>query len=113
MRIARVGVAFDGNIRSLAMGNQFLRRLIYRGGHSQLAVMSLAPGDEVSEGPHDAFDQVLIIVEGRGTVVLDGRVHGADKHDCIVVPAGSPHRIVNGADADLKVFTIWSAREHV
>jgi mannose-6-phosphate isomerase-like protein (cupin superfamily) len=103
---------FDGNIKKITKQNQFFRQVIYTGPNSQLVVMSIAPGEEIGEETHPKTDQLLIIVDGEGQAVLDGKPQPADEHNVIFVTAGTSHNIQNTGRKDLKLFTIYSPPAH-
>ncbi len=99
------------NIERLALENTLFRKVLYTASHSQLVLMSLAPGEEIGEEVHDV-DQFLRVEAGTGTAVLDGVAHAISDGSAIVVPAGARHNIVNsGADA-MKLYTIYSPAHH-
>jgi mannose-6-phosphate isomerase-like protein (cupin superfamily) len=103
---------FDGNIKKITKANRFFRQVIYTGPHSQLVVMSIPPGEEIGEEAHPKTDQLLIIVDGEGQAVLDGKRQPADEHNVIFVTAGTSHNVQNTGQKDLKLFTIYSPPAH-
>jgi mannose-6-phosphate isomerase-like protein (cupin superfamily) len=103
---------FDGNIKKITKANRFFRQVIYTGPHSQLVVMSIPPGEEIGEEAHPKTDQLLIIVDGEGQAVLDGKRQPADEHNVIFVTAGTSHNVQNTGRKDLKLFTIYSPPAH-
>lgn len=92
--------------------NKNFRRVLYTGAHSQLAAMSLKPGEDIGEEAHGELDQFLFIVEGKGKVVLDGAEHQVDDDSVIIVPAGVKHNVLNTSQEDLKLYTIYAPAEH-
>lgn len=103
---------FDGNIKKITKQNEFFRQVIFTGPNSQLVVMSIPPGEEIGEEVHPKTDQLLVIVDGEGQAVLDGKRQPADEHNVIFVTAGTAHNIQNTGRKDLKLFTIYSPPAH-
>ncbi len=100
------------DIRRLARENEDFRREVMTGPHSQVVLMSVAPGSEIGEEVHDDVDQVLVFVEGTGEAVLEGQSSGVEPGDLVFVPAGTRHNFVNRGDTALKLYTIYSPPEH-
>ena len=103
---------FDGNIKRITLSNRFFRQVIYTGPHSQLVVMTLPAGEEIGEEVHPKTDQLLVIVDGEGEAVLDGKRQSADEHNIIFVTAGTRHNVKNTGGKELKLFTIYSPPAH-
>lgn len=103
---------FDGNIRTLAKTNPFFRQVLYTGPYSQLVVMSIPPGEEIGAEVHANTDQILVIVDGDGEAIVDGKHEPAREHSVIFVTAGTRHNIRNKGTKELKLFTIYAPAEH-
>jgi mannose-6-phosphate isomerase-like protein (cupin superfamily) len=103
---------FDGNIKKLAKTNSFFRQVIYTGPCSQLVVMSIPPGEDIGEEVHANTDQILVIVDGDGEAIVDGRHEPAGEHNVIFVTAGTRHNIRNTGTKELKLFTVYAPPEH-
>lgn len=100
------------NIEEATKQNQFFRKVLYTGKHSQLVVMSLKPKEEIGEEIHH-LDQFLRVEEGEGVAILDGVEHRVSAEWAIVVPAGTKHNVINtSADRAMKLYTIYSPAEH-
>ncbi len=48
---------YHDNIEKLTSGNNKFRKMLYTGKHSQLVLMSLAPGEEIGMEVHEDTDQ--------------------------------------------------------
>lgn len=99
------------NIEKATLENTDYRRVLYTALHSQLVLMSLAPGIEIGEEVHH-LDQFIRFEAGEGKAILDGveRAVGAD--DALVIPQGTQHNIINTGSQDLKLYTVYSPPEH-
>jgi len=101
------------NIEQRTQSNSSFREVLFTAPHSQLVVMSLAPGEDIGEEVHSDVDQFLRIESGEGQAVLDGEETALSDGFCVVVPAGARHNIINtSASSPLKLYTIYSPAEH-
>jgi len=66
-------------------------------------VLTLAPGEYVSEHYHPYSEEFLYVVSGGATVRLDGEDVTVAEGEGVFVPIGTRHRVTNttGADAVL------------
>lgn len=100
------------DIKKVTEKNDNFREVLYTANHSQLAVMSLKPGEDIGEETHE-LDQFIRIEEGKGEVILNDVTHEIEDDFAVVIPAGVKHNVVNTSDdEDLKLYTIYSPPEH-
>ncbi|MEO6295184.1 MAG: cupin domain-containing protein [Candidatus Limnocylindria bacterium] len=92
--------------------NEAFRREVLTGNHEQVVVMTIPPGGEIGEEVHDATDQVLLFVEGRGEAQLGGDVSLIGPNDLVFVRAGTRHNFINTGDAPLRLITIYAPPGH-
>lgn len=100
------------NIVEETRQNSFYRRVVDTGAHSQLVVMALRPNEEIGEELHRTVEQRLIIVEGSGTIQLNGFERAVIPGDAILIPPHTRHNLVAGR-AGLKLFTIYTPPNHL
>lgn len=104
---------FVGNIEKLTLSNNNFRQVIYTGQHTQLVLMSLKPNEDIGKEVHEIVDQFLRIEEGTGKVIINGEEQLIKAGDCIVVPAGTQHNIINtSSENTLKLYTVYSPPHH-
>ncbi len=107
-----------GDIEKTTLANETFRTVVYTGGHTQLTVMRLGPGEEIGWESHGHLDQFLRVEEGRGEVDLGKAEDGVDETHpveddwAIIVPAGTWHNVRNVGDGDLKLYSLYSPPEH-
>ena len=110
--------AWTGDIEQLTLDNETFRTVIFTGGHVQLTVMRLAPGEDIGWEAHPHLDQFLRIEAGTGRVefgTTEERVdetHAVGDGSAIVVPAGMWHNVVNVGDDDVKLYSLYAPPEH-
>lgn len=104
---------YCSNIASDVASNNDFRRVVYTGGHSQLVLMSLAPGEEIGLETHYGIDQFFRFEFGNGKVTIDGNEYEVAAGSAAIVPAGAEHNVINTShDNALKLSTIYSPANH-
>lgn len=104
---------FVGNIEELTLSNNNFRKVIYTGQHAQLVLMSLKPNEDIGKEVHEIVDQFLRIEKGTGKVIINGEEQLVKSGDCIVVPAGAQHNVINTSSKNtLKLYTVYSPPHH-
>jgi len=78
-------------------------------GHIQVALMSVAPGKRVPLEVHAHLSQFIRVERGYGELLLDGGKKTYPLRDgfATVIPAGTPHEIVNMGQRSLKLYTLY------
>lgn len=100
------------DIVELTRKNDWFRREVVTGEHSQVMLMSILPGEDIGEEVHDV-DQTLVFVSGQGEAVIDGVTETFDEGDLFFVPAGARHNFKNTGVEPLKLFTVYAPTEHL
>jgi len=101
-------------LESETLKNSDFRRVLYTGKHSQLVLMSLAPGEEIGMEVHSHLDQFFRFEKGEGKVFIDKEIYSVKDGSGVIVPAGARHNVVNTSKtAPLKLYTIYSPPEHI
>ena len=107
-------VGYFGHIESLTERNKYFRRVLFTGGHSQLVLMCLQPGEEIGEEVHPTVDQFFRVETGKAKVVLNKtEIHKVNSGGAFVVPAGTIHNVINPSKTErLHLYTIYSPPNH-
>jgi len=101
------------NIEKKSLENDFFREVLFTASHSQLVVMSLAPGEDIGLETHDNVDQFIRVEAGKGKALLNGEEHDLEDGSAVVIPAGTQHNIINSSQQEsLKLYTVYSPPEH-
>ncbi len=100
------------DIVKLAQSNDWFRKEVVTGEHSQVMLMCLKPGEEIGEEVH-TVDQTLVFVSGTGEAIMNGESELFDDGDLFFVPAGTKHNFKNTGSVALKLFTVYAPSEHV
>ena len=105
---------YFGPLETLTVKNRYFRRVLFTGGHSQLVLMCLRPGEEIGEEVHPTVDQFFRVEEGTARIVFNK----TEKHliragGAFVVPAGTLHNVVNASKEEaLHLYTIYTPPQH-
>lgn len=106
-------VGYLTNIEKKSLENKYFREVLFTGPHSQLVVMSIAPGEDIGMETHADVDQFIRVEAGKGKAILNGEEHNLKDGSAVVIPAGTEHNIINGSQSEpLKLYTIYSPPEH-
>jgi mannose-6-phosphate isomerase-like protein (cupin superfamily) len=106
------------NVKKTSCLNNFFRKEIWTGEHSQITVMSIPAGGEIGLEFHDNLDQVLVIEYGIASVYTGKTKNSVSFNGCaneqcaIVIPAGTFHNIINEQTCPLKLFSIYAPPKH-
>ncbi|MGH7157332.1 MAG: cupin domain-containing protein [Candidatus Saccharimonadales bacterium] len=100
------------NMRMQAMVNNNFRQVIATGQHIQVVIMSVPPDSDVGEEVHTDSDQILYLVDGAGTAVLDGVASDFNSGDLVFVPAGTMHNFITKDGNAMKIITTYSPPHH-
>ena len=98
---------FNENMATLAKGNDFWQKEVYRDAKVQVVLMSIPAGEEIGLETHPA-DQTTFIVSGDAQVVIDGHATKAGPNHMVIVPKGSQHNFINKGSAALKLFSVYA-----
>ena len=104
---------YSVDIERSTLENADFRRVLYTAPHSQLVVMSIAPGGEIGMERHDAGDQFIRVEQGEGEAILDGERHELRDGTALVIPSGTEHNVINTSRSDpLRLYTVYSPAQH-
>jgi mannose-6-phosphate isomerase-like protein (cupin superfamily) len=107
-----------GDIERATLDNTTFRTVLFTGGHAQLTVMRLGPGEDIGRESHPHLDQFLRVESGTGRLELGATESAIDEtHDvgadwAMVVPAGVWHNVVNTGEGDLQLYSLYAPPEH-
>ena len=103
---------YHDDIEKQTVANSDFRRVLYTGGHLQLVVMTLQPGDEIGSEVHEDRDQFFRFEEGTGQVDIDDNTYDVEDGSGVIVPAGARHNVRNTGGQPLKLYTLYGPPEH-
>lgn len=75
-----------------------------------MGITTFPPGTSIRLHSHNCIEQVTLI-EGEGTVVLNGEERPVRPYDTTQVPAGDVHRFINSGDTTMRILWVYGATE--
>lgn len=102
---------YVANIEMLSRENSNFRHVVYTNMNCQLVLMSLSPQEEIGEEVHEV-NQVLLVEEGEGQVVINGTPYDLTGGSVVIVPVGVTHNVVNTSERPMKLYTIYTPPHH-
>lgn len=102
---------FHENILKQAQANQYFRKVLVTGEHSQVVLMSIEVNQDIGLETHKV-DQIIIIADGKCKVLLNGEESIASEGFLVFVPAGTKHNFINIDNKPLKLFTVYAPAQH-
>ena len=104
---------YHAHIELKTIENENFRKVEYTGTHLQLVLMSLKPREEIGLETHEENDQFFRFEKGVGQVVVGETTYAVADGDSVIVPAGTPHNVINTSEVDeLKLYTIYAPSHH-
>lgn len=103
---------FTTNIEKDALSNTNFRKVLYTGEHMQLVLMTLKVGEEIGMEVHPDNDQFFRFEAGSGKCVINGNEYNVTNGDCVIIPSGSQHNIINTGKEPFKMYTIYAPPHH-
>jgi mannose-6-phosphate isomerase-like protein (cupin superfamily) len=104
---------YKANIEKQTLENTSFRQVRYTSKHFQLVLMALKPKEEIGFEVHEENDQFFRFEAGTGQVIIDERTAELGDGDCVIVPAGARHNIINTSETEfLKFYTIYGPPHH-
>jgi quercetin dioxygenase-like cupin family protein len=100
------------NLVEEAKKNNNWKTAFATGKHEQIVFMSISPitnpNNEIGVETHP-FDQAILIVEGKGNAVLNGKTTMVKEGGLIFIPQGISHNVINlDKDKALKLISFYS-----
>ena len=100
------------DIEALVRQNEDFRREVRTAEHSQVVLMTIPAGEEISEEVHNGIDQTLVFEEGEAEAVIEGRSFSVRAGQLVLVPAGTRHNFINSGSGPLRLWTVYAPPEH-
>ena len=66
----------------------------------------LEPGSTIGLHRHEPGCEVIYVISGTGTAIVDGEAEAMRPGVCTYCPKGSSHTVINDGDEDLEFFAV-------
>ena len=78
-------------------------------GNFSMNVVTISPGNTVKPAhSHPGPEEVIYIVSGEGSVLIDGEVHDLRTGTAVLFKAGSIHMVRNTGQEDMKIVCFFT-----
>jgi mannose-6-phosphate isomerase-like protein (cupin superfamily) len=72
--------------------------------NQSLAEATIPSGGATTAHYHRLTEELYLVTEGRGRLVLDGEERVLEMGDCALIPPGAEHKIFNVAEGPLRIL---------
>jgi mannose-6-phosphate isomerase-like protein (cupin superfamily) len=103
---------YVSNIEELSLANDNFRKVLYTDTKTQLVLMSLRAGEEIGKEVHADTDQFLRVEQGTGKAIVDDVSYDLADGSVVIVPAGTPHNLINTGSEPMKLYTLYMPPHH-
>lgn len=95
--------------------NENWKVAVVTGEQGQVVIMNISPGtnpkNQISEEVHH-FDQVSLIIEGRGKAIVGDKTSIVGEGDMLFIPKGVDHTVINlNSNKPLKLISFYSEND--
>lgn len=70
---------------------------------------TLAPGASIGEHLHEGDEEIYLVLEGRGTMLVDGAPHEIRPGDLCITRSGHTHGLVNSPDSPMRLLVVGAS----
>lgn len=106
--VAEVRVASEAPVKWAPSGRARIK-LLARGENAFIGMLAMDPGAAVPEH-QDATEEYIVVVEGSGTITIDGHARELNAGDAVFMPADATVSYQNG-DAPMRAFQVFAGPE--
>ncbi len=75
---------------------------------SQVAVMTIKPGEDGGPAERHDADQIIYVLEGEAEVMVEDKRRKLHEGDCVVIEKGKLHHVKSVGKEDLFFLTVYS-----
>ena len=106
------------DVRQETLMNDTFRTTRWTGGHMQLTMMSILPGQDIGQELHPELDQFVRVEDGQGLVQMGTDPDNLDfqktvfEGEAFFIPAGTWHNLLNTGTQPLKIYSIYAPAAH-
>ena len=79
---------------------------MFNDGLNRILMLRIQPGCSIGMHTHDTSSEVIYVLEGVGTTILDGVTEILQPGDCSYCKKGGTHTLMNKGEADLVFFAV-------
>lgn len=86
--------------------DRFTKRVLFQQGGGVTFVLHFLPGQQLPVHKHPGTDVILLVVEGTGTLILDGEEQVVKQEDVIHCGGETEFAFQNTGDQEVRLFVV-------
>ncbi|QOS82261.1 cupin domain-containing protein [Paenibacillus sp. JNUCC31] len=86
--------------------DRFTKRVLFQQGGGVTFVLHFLPGQQLPVHKHPGTDVILLVVEGTGTIILDGKGQEVKQEDVICCSGETEFAFHNTGDHEVRLFVV-------
>ncbi|MFE6075919.1 cupin domain-containing protein [Paenibacillus sp. NPDC057886] len=86
--------------------DRFTKRVLFQQGGGVTFALHFLPGQQLPVHKHPGADVILLVVEGTGTLILDGKEHEVKAEDVISCGGETEFAFHNTGDQEVRLFVV-------
>lgn len=102
---------FVENIKALAKQNACFREVLATGSYGQVDMMCIPTGEETGMQVHEHSDQIMIVQDGSGVLIVDGVKRLFREDDLVLIEKDLNHNVINNGKKDMKIISVYTHPE--
>lgn len=87
---------------------RFTKRVLFQQGGGLTFVLHFLPGQRLPVHKHPGADLSALVVEGKGTLILDGKEQEIKAEDAVSCGGETEFAFHNTSDAEVRLFVVLS-----
>ena len=104
---------FIRDLEKITLDNNYYRKVINTNSKQQLVLMCLNPGEDIPNEIHNDVSQFIKIEKGEGEIIINNtKTYKFSSGFGIIIPPNTYHWIKNISKEQLKLYSIYSPKEH-
>ena len=104
---------FIRDLEKITLENNYYRKVINTNSKQQLVLMCLNPGEDIPNEIHEDISQFIKIEKGEGEIIINKKKrYKFSSGFAIIIPPNTYHWIKNTSKEQLKLYSIYSPKEH-
>lgn len=85
---------------------RFTKRVLFKQGDGVTFALHFRPGQQLPAHKHPGTDVILLVVEGSGTIILDGEEHAVEQEDVICCSGDTEFAFHNTGNTEARLFVV-------
>lgn len=93
-------------IKGFKGGEGFIAAKMYNDDNNRILYGRLESGSSIGFHSHDDNSEIIYILQGRGTALIDDKKEYVSQGMCHYCPKGHSHSLINSGESDLVFFAV-------